>query len=399
MELCVKRVEFDEGRKRGLRIILAIFSFSFVIGTAHELPEVDFSKTNSACEPRSETDAQGAEIVPAETIQLKGTEERMQKEVMHIKVPLSGLKAGISRSGERVLPTVASPSVENISETVSDIFPGNMIPQIPPANSGAAAPNVSEKPVDEKPSTVPAGQDIPTVPIKQGDSSTAPAPEKEGLPAVNNPVTESPETVDPGNAEESGGEETEPEESGNGEAPVDQYGGFLVNEEGMIYSYDPGAGMLNEDGILELPGEECTGILAGTFAGVGAGICELHIPANMTFIEAGALKDLTELADIEVSTDNPAYVSSEGVLLDRSMTSILAFPADRVGIYRVPGSVTGLAEYSFAGSKLSVLNVVECGIVGIAENALEGSALTICVPREYVEEYRIMFPEKEIAGR
>ena len=373
MEFCEKKVEFDEVGKRSLRVILVIFSFALLIETAQDFPEVDFSRVNYACEAQPEADSQRTKVLPAKGIPLKDIEGIMAKgKIMDRKVQPKVPKERIYRGSKSSMSPIVLPAVKNIAETyVPDISVEEMTPQIPSGCFEENTPEIPQKPVEE---------------------------------IVINPGKDSAEVVDSGNAggtaggeEAEPGEETGPAEEGDPvEEPVVELPGFLVNEEGMIYSYDPEAGMLDE-GVLELPQEGCAGILAEAFTGVGAGIYELHIPANITYIEAGALKELMDLGDVEVCTDNPSFVSSDGILMDHSMTSILLFPPCREGIYKVDSSITRLAEYSFADSKLKALDMRDCGIVEIPGNALEGTTLGIYAPREYTEEYRSMFPEGQVA--
>lgn len=44
---------------------------------------------------------------------------------------------------------------------------------------------------------------------------------------------------------------------------------------------------------------------------------EIYIPANITWIEPGALEKLENLMYIEVAPDNPAYQSIDGVLYSK----------------------------------------------------------------------------------
>lgn len=382
MESCEKKVGFDEAGKRSLRAILVMLLFILLIETARDLPGVHFSRVNCASEPQSEADLQRTGVLPAEDIPLKDIEGTMTKrKIVDKEVRPEGLKESVYRGSKSSTSPVALPAVKNIAGTyVPDISASVDVaaPQIP---SGCFEENTSEvpqKPVEEI--VIDSGKDSPEV-VDSGNTGGTPGGEEAAEPE-----------------EEAGpAEEPEPAEQGKpAEEPTAESSGFLVNEEEMIYSYDPEAGMQDE-GILELPGEGCAGILAETFTGVGAGIYELHIPANVTYIEAGALKELIDLGDIEVCTDNPSFASSSGILMDRSMTTILMFPPCREGIYRVDSSVTRLAEYSFAGSKLKALDMMGCGIVEIPGNALEGSTLGIYAPREYTEEYRSMFPEGQVA--
>lgn len=69
-----------------------------------------------------------------------------------------------------------------------------------------------------------------------------------------------------------------------------------------------------EDGIIILPSDDrCKGIGAEALTGI-TGVEEIYIPANITWIEPGALE---KLMYIEVAPDNPAYQSIDGVLYSK----------------------------------------------------------------------------------
>ena len=156
----------------------------------------------------------------------------------------------------------------------------------------------------------------------------------------------------PSGDEESGG-------AGESDIPAVTAGGFLVDENGMI------CGMADADaavsgGVLTLPAEGCSGIRAGAFADAPEGIIEVHIPAGITEIEPGAFLGLDEVEWYEISPDNAAYYSEDGVLFSEDGTCILAFPPGRTGIYPVPGSVAVFAPDAFAGARIEKLITVEC---------------------------------------
>lgn len=357
MEYCGKAVGNNLIRKRSLRTASVSLWLVLLIGTVCELPASNFMEIHSGYGAGFEKGSQRAGTLSGTGIHTKDMKEMLANETGEVEDCVKSMEERV-----RQLPKVKTGSlpvfaaVENtvVDTIVVDTIADESIIDIPSEDSKAQVPALV----------------IPPTPVK---------PEA--------PLTPGPSLIQD-NTDGAGGAKEE-EGPVRGE-PVVQPEEFLVNEEGMIYSYNPEADLSDTSDVLELPSEGCTGILASAFAGVGTGICELYIPANITYIETGALKQLTELFGIEVSPDNPAYVSNEGVLFDSSMTTILAFPVGRIGTYKVSGSVTRLAEHSFAGSWLSVLDMRECGMVDIAGNAFEGTTLQICTPREYREQYQEM---------
>lgn len=100
--------------------------------------------------------------------------------------------------------------------------------------------------------------------------------------------------------------------------------GFVSNDAGYITSCTGAGGVA--DGILALPADEaCTGIESGALSAVAGQIEEIYIPANITYIGAGAFDGLPNLMYIEVAAGNPNYYS-EGGILYTSAGEVVAAP-------------------------------------------------------------------------
>lgn len=163
---------------------------------------------------------------------------------------------------------------------------------------------------------------------------------------------------------------------------------FLLDEAGMLYGFLPEYAEM-PDGCLTLP-EECTGIRSGAFAGCGAGILELYIPAGAATIEEGALAGLDDLEWIEADSGNQGCVSDSGVLFDSTMSVLLAFPSAWMDGYAVPPSVTRIAGRAFEGTSISMLDVRECGTLSFGDNVFgssAGSGIRIVVSEEGLSVY------------
>lgn len=192
-----------------------------------------------------------------------------------------------------------------------------------------------------------------------------------------------------------GKEELSGETASDGEKHTWLSSGFEVNEEGLIVDYWPTSD--ETAGFLELPDIGCTGIAKGAFTRAGAGICELYIPSNITRIEAGGLSGLPDLEWICVEPENAYFQSREGILYDREMTAVLAFPAGRIGVYVVPPEIVRFASWAFEGTRLQKIDMRECcGAMKIenrvfGENGVDG--LVILAPAGCQEVYRERFAE------
>ncbi len=99
-------------------------------------------------------------------------------------------------------------------------------------------------------------------------------------------------------------------------------------------------------------GKPVTGIGFSVFAGQ-ASLVRITIPSGVTNISTGqygAFTDCARLAAIVVDPLNAAYTSWDGVLFDKSLTTLLQYPGGKAGNYAIPGGVTTIAENAFTGS-------------------------------------------------
>lgn len=274
-------------------------------------------------------------------------------------------------------------------------FPGT--PSVPEGQILPGAPSVPVPPMPENGGILPSPECpvIPNIPqspeVQQPPSEMPSIPDDSGSTVLppENIVPDAPPEVVPDNP---AGQE-KPNDPG-GENPVqDELMGFRVDQEGMICGYDPSAGLASE-GMLTLPCEGCTGIARGAFEGTGAGIYELYIPSNITYIEPGALTPLSDLGWIGLKGANPSYKCFEGVLFDSTLSALVFFPAARTGQYGMPGFTSKLEDYSFFGTQLSKLDMRDCGLVEVGKNTFGDTGargVSVAAPRQYMEEYKAAF--------
>jgi hypothetical protein len=116
---------------------------------------------------------------------------------------------------------------------------------------------------------------------------------------------------------------------------------------------------------------QCPGAIAGTYAipnGVGSIVssafrnCDslntVTIPNSVTNIGASAFTGCASLSVITVDALNSFYSSPDGVLFDKSQTTLIQCPGARAGVYTVPSSVTQILSTAFIGcSSLTVISV------------------------------------------
>jgi hypothetical protein len=116
----------------------------------------------------------------------------------------------------------------------------------------------------------------------------------------------------------------------------------------------------------------CTGLLSVNFGGkvtnVGNSI---------------AFYGCTALTRFEVSPENAAYSSLDGVLYNKDRTELLLYPLGKTdNSFAIPGTVTTLAESAFQGSRLSSITLPE-SLTTIGDWALGDcpNLTTLAIPR------------------
>jgi hypothetical protein len=92
-----------------------------------------------------------------------------------------------------------------------------------------------------------------------------------------------------------------------------------------------------------------TRIVEGAF-GYSSGLNNVFIPASVITIENYAFQENRTLTAINVDSANPNYRSLDGVLFDKSQSTLIRFPGGREGSYTVPPSVTNILVCAFAHS-------------------------------------------------
>ncbi len=80
----------------------------------------------------------------------------------------------------------------------------------------------------------------------------------------------------------------------------------------------------------------CSELISAT---IGSGVTQI---GNNAFGFCGKLEQ------INVDANNAVYASVDGVLLDKTKTSVVAFPTGKIGIYTVPDTITDISAYAFS---------------------------------------------------
>ena len=108
---------------------------------------------------------------------------------------------------------------------------------------------------------------------------------------------------------------------------------------------------------IQLP-STITRIEAGAFSGC-ASLKEIVIPASVTYVGQGVFSNCSSLEKIDVNEGNTKLKSVDGVLYNKAVTQLGAFPGGKAGVFDIPASVTSLASYAFCGAgKLTNVHIL-----------------------------------------
>jgi hypothetical protein len=112
---------------------------------------------------------------------------------------------------------------------------------------------------------------------------------------------------------------------------------------------------------------ECTGLTSAT---IGSGV---------TSIGASAFLGCTALPEINVDGANTAYASEDGVLFNKTKTSLISYPGGKLGSsYTIPATVTSLGVHAFNDSELTSIAIPE-GVTTISNNTFSDSRSLVSV--------------------
>lgn len=95
------------------------------------------------------------------------------------------------------------------------------------------------------------------------------------------------------------------------------------------------------------------------------GLTSLELPASVTTLGDNVFADCTNLQQITVADGNAAFVSVDGVLLNRAQTTLIRYPIAKGGSsYTVPATVTELAPFAFE----SCMSLTEIALPSMLRN-------------------------------
>ncbi|MGA2659967.1 MAG: leucine-rich repeat domain-containing protein [Verrucomicrobiota bacterium] len=120
---------------------------------------------------------------------------------------------------------------------------------------------------------------------------------------------------------------------------------------------------------ITIPGS-VTSIGDGAFSGTG--LTNIAIPSTLANIGKDAFAGCVSLTQITVDPLNPFYSSVDGVLFDKSQTTLIQYPSGKAGRYTTPDSVTSIGSEAFYGCEWLSSVTIPNSVTNIGSQAFSG---------------------------
>ena len=141
----------------------------------------------------------------------------------------------------------------------------------------------------------------------------------------------------------------------------------LVPTEGLAYNliqntyYEVSAGTATNATEIVIPstyeGKPVSQIPRQAFLGCEK-VTKIHIPETISYIGVNAFSNCKSLSNIVVHPENPYFQSIDGNLYSKNGTAFLQYASGKSATeFTLPTSVTTIASYAFAPSKLTKINI------------------------------------------
>jgi hypothetical protein len=132
----------------------------------------------------------------------------------------------------------------------------------------------------------------------------------------------------------------------------------------------------------------------GKFAFNSSSLTNITISSSVKSIGDYAFSYCGSLTSITVDSYNPAYTSVDGVLFDRTIHTIIAYPSGKnARTYAIPSSVTLIGKQAFIANKYLSSVTIPSSVTSIASSAFGDSSLTsITIPSsvKFIDIYAFM---------
>lgn len=101
-------------------------------------------------------------------------------------------------------------------------------------------------------------------------------------------------------------------------------------------------------------------------------LTNVWLGSGVTSIGGGAFAACRSLSSIAVDTNNPAYSSVEGVLCNKSQTTLVQCPAGKAGCYSIPETVTSIGFAAFESCRSLTSVFVSAAVTNVGSGAFFG---------------------------
>ena len=103
-----------------------------------------------------------------------------------------------------------------------------------------------------------------------------------------------------------------------------------------------------------------------------SGLTNVTIPASVTNFGVNVFGACRALTNFTVSPQNAYYASSNGVVFNKSLTTLLEYPAGKKGNYTISNYVTSIGPYAFFDSSYLTNLTIGNGVTNIGDYAFYG---------------------------
>ena len=111
------------------------------------------------------------------------------------------------------------------------------------------------------------------------------------------------------------------------------------------------------------------------------GLTTVSLPRNVRLVEPNAFSNCVELTSVNISEENLYYTSVNGVLYNKSLSTLVYYPANKEGEIVIPDSVTRLEGYAFSDCRhLPAVFEIPNHITSLGASVFRSSTSGICVP-------------------